>query len=136
MEKWDFWPHDPDIKVSTFGNIETIKHRWEHLRDWKPLNQHVNNSGYMVVSISRKGLKLVHRLVAETWLENPDFLPEINHIDGDKLNNNVSNLEWSTRSKNIKHAYDNNLRVGPSRMRVLVNETGIIYNSQLEAPRS
>lgn len=52
----------------------------------------------------------VHRLVAELFLPNPQNLKEINHIDGDKHNNSVSNLEWCTRGYNIKHAYDHNLR--------------------------
>lgn len=52
----------------------------------------------------------VHRLVAIAFIENTHSLTEINHKDWDKTNNNVSNLEWSTRSRNIKHMWDNKLR--------------------------
>jgi hypothetical protein len=55
----------------------------------------------------------VHRLVAECYLPNPNNLPEVNHDDGNKTNNNVSNLYWCTRSQNIKHAYDNGFKTPP-----------------------
>lgn len=70
-------------------------------------------TGYKTVSLwkDNKGLsKTVHRLVATTYIPNPDNLPEVNHIDGNKLNNRVDNLEWVTPSENRQHAYDIGLR--------------------------
>jgi hypothetical protein len=52
---------------------------------------------------------LVHRLIAIAFIPNPDNLPEINHIDGDPLNNNISNLEWCTHQYNMQHAWNTDL---------------------------
>ncbi len=64
--------------------------------------------GYVTVSIGGK-LRKVHRLVALAFIPNPDFKPEINHRDGIKNNNRVSNLEWETGKENVKHAVENGL---------------------------
>ena len=58
-------------------------------------------------------LEYVHRIVALAFLNNPNGLPEVNHIDGDKSNNNVANLEWVSRSDNTKHAIKLGLRENP-----------------------
>lgn len=62
-----------------------------------------NNRGYSVLRVDGRCTG-VHRLVAETYLENPDAFPEVNHLDGRKTNNDVSNLEWCNRRLNMKHA--------------------------------
>lgn len=66
----------------------------------------VNTAGYLRVILydGRKPVKyFVHRLVAMLYIPNPDNLPEVNHIDGDKFNNDVSNLEWCDRTYNERH---------------------------------
>ncbi len=73
----------------------------------KVLRESISNSGYKTVNICEKGRpkrRSVHRIVAETFIPNPNGLEQVNHIDGNKLNNCVKNLEWVSRSDNGKHA--------------------------------
>jgi hypothetical protein len=78
----------------------------------KLIKPYITNKGYFRVGLRknkiRKGYS-IHRLVAETFLIKIDGKEHLNHIDGNKLNNHVSNLEWCTNSENIKHAFDNGL---------------------------
>ena len=68
-------------------------------------NQHKLTKGYLATWITEAGThKKIHRLVAETYIPNPDNLPQVNHIDRDKTNNHVSNLEWCTNQQNCEHA--------------------------------
>lgn len=76
------------------------------------LAQRIGKQGYYLVNLSINGkcrTYQVHRLVAKAYLDNPDNLPAINHKDGNKLNNNVDNLEWCTQQHNVHHALENNL---------------------------
>lgn len=70
----------------------------------------LNHGGYPRVTLwygKRKQTISVHRLVASAWIPNPDNLPEVNHIDGNRTNNRADNLEWVSRSANQTHAYRN-----------------------------
>jgi hypothetical protein len=73
------------------------------------IKQFVNRGGYLILNLSRVGEKpksfRVHRIVAEHFLPKKENLLDVNHIDGNKQNNHVSNLEWSNKSLNGKHAY-------------------------------
>lgn len=68
----------------------------------------VNRTGYKQVVVNNK-TQFVHRIVAQTFIANPNNLPCINHKDGNKLNNTVDNLEWCTHSENTIHAYETGL---------------------------
>jgi len=77
------------------------------------LSPKTDKDGYLGVCLQKEGKKKyfqVHRLVAITYLDNPKKLPTVNHIDGNKSNNSLSNLEWNTIADNIKHAHLTNLR--------------------------
>ena len=67
---------------------------------------------YKLCSNGEEWTVQAHRLVASVFIPNPDNLPEVNHIDGDKKNNCVSNLEWVSRQANIQHAFDTGLNNG------------------------
>lgn len=75
--------------------------------------QQINNCGYCMVSLiddnGKKHLKSVHRLVAQAFIPNPDNKPQVNHINGNKRDNIVSNLEWCTAAENTQHAYSSGL---------------------------
>lgn len=76
--------------------------------------------GYQTVELHKNGKgknKKVHRLVAEAFLPNPDSLPEVNHIDGDKNNNSVNNLEWASGKDNIQHSYNTGLHPSGEQVR-------------------
>lgn len=77
----------------------------------EPIKPRTGRDGYVTVSIcTGNGESLtrrVHRLVCETYLPNPDNKPEVNHKDGNKLNNSLCNLEWCTSKENKAHAWDN-----------------------------
>ena len=67
---------------------------------------------YYRITLSKNNVQTrfaLHRLVAEPFIDNPDGLPEVNHLDGDRSNNDISNLEWSTGEDNVKHAMETGL---------------------------
>lgn len=78
----------------------------------KVMKINLDKDGYPYVHLAgnfKRNMK-IHRLVALTFLDNPENKPMVNHIDGVKTNNHVSNLEWVTQSENEKHAWKNNLK--------------------------
>ena len=85
-------------------------------RNGKKLKSFNNGEGYLFLTIyhnkTRKAF-YIHRIVAECYIPNPNNLPEVNHNDGNKSNNNISNLYWCTTSQNIKHAYNTGLKNPP-----------------------
>ena len=81
------------------------------LKPERELTYTLNIRGYYSVGIMKKTF-MVHRLVAKAFIPNPENKPQVNHIDGDKLNNHYNNLEWCTAQENIRHAFDTGLNKG------------------------
>lgn len=84
------------------------KGRVKNIDTGKVLKNNINNHGYVRIGLyngdgKRKWIR-IHRLVAEAFIPNPDNLPQVNHKDENKTNNNVENLEWCLASKNIRHS--------------------------------
>lgn len=106
-EKWkDISGFEGVYEISSCGRIR---------RGEKILKPEITRLGYTRKSLQANGKKkrvLVHRLVADAFLERPEWATEINHKDGCKGNNHVDNLEWSTRSKNAFHAFNSGLHHG------------------------
>lgn len=103
MEIWkDIKGYEGRYKISNQG---AVKNKHDHI-----LKPEYSNKGYACVHLRKENKTKkyrVHRLVAETFIDNPDNLPEVNHIDENKVNNCVDNLEWCNRIQNME-AYNKN----------------------------
>ncbi|MFP7199698.1 NUMOD4 motif-containing HNH endonuclease [Lysinibacillus halotolerans] len=98
----------PRIVQRSNGRNYTVKERLLKIRDLKFKGGKKTRKTVRLKSGENK-IYLVHRLVAEAFIPNPDALPQVNHIDGNPSNNNVDNLEWVTCKENAIHAYQNGL---------------------------
>ena len=104
MEEWkNIDGLNGEYQISNKGNI---KH------NNKILKSHKDSDGYLIITlfINKKHTTFkIHRLVASAFIPNENNYKQVNHIDCNKINNNVENLEWCSLQQNIKHAKDNNL---------------------------
>lgn len=95
-------------QVSTEGQVRSLGNNKS--RKTKILKQSTDSSGYKQIGLHKNGkckTYLVHRLVAQTFIPNPNNLPQVNHKDEDKINNHVSNLEWCTQEYNNNYGTHN-----------------------------
>ena len=95
------------LPIKDFENYEISS--WGRIRNKKGqiLSPYKNHKGYLKIGLMKDGKdhkKRIHRLVAETFIANPENLPEVNHKDGNKENNSFTNLEWVSGEQNRAHA--------------------------------
>lgn len=106
MEIFKTIPGYPDYQISDTGRIWNVKTQ----RYLKPSKK---SNGYYVINLvainGKRKKELVHRLIAITFLPNPNNYPEVNHIDRNRGNNVLSNIEWCNRSQNMRNARTNHI---------------------------
>lgn len=142
IEEWRKIESYPNYSVSNLGRVRSD-------RTGKILSQYRcarrdGHEQYYQVTLSRgdkasKRYCLVHRLVAEAFISNPDRKPIINHLDGNGFNNTVQNLEWCTYSENLRHAFhvlNHFSGFGDGPKRVIRVEDGHFFNSLTEAAKA
>ena len=133
QEKWkDTVGYENLFMISDHGRV------WSK-RSGKILKQGTFKTGYKCISTKIGGRNgtakcfRVHRFVAEAFVENPDNKPYVNHIDGDKINNHYTNLEWCTKSENAKHSFEIGLNYPRNKKVVFLN--GKKFESLTEAAK-
>lgn len=106
MENWKLVVEHEAYEVSDLGNFRRTDNK-------VPIAKVNSHNGYHLIKFNIGNIRMyrVHRVVAQHFIDNPESKEEVNHIDGDKTNNCVGNLEWSTRLENIKHAFNTGLLV-------------------------
>ena len=102
MEEWKVIEGtNGDYEISSYGRL------WSNITG-KILKTHINSAGYMLSNIKIHGVKKrrqVHRMVAKAFIPNPENKPQVNHLDANRTNNRVDNLEWCTGSENTRYSF-------------------------------
>lgn len=144
MQGWkDVVGYEGLYQVNTDGEVRSVSHytrnntnNGQRYTKGRVLSAYQMPNGYLQVQLSKGDKRekhYVHRLVAITFLENKNGLPEVNHIDGNKRNNRIDNLEWVSHKENQAHMVKNGLTKKAFRLKNLENNH--VYSSLCEAER-
>ena len=137
MSEWISVNINDRYAVNRVGEVKNLETN-------KKLNPSFNKAGYRVVSLydkqtHKRSTIRVHRLVAEAFIANPEGKEDVNHIDGNKANNVVENLEWATRSENMLHKCrvlgKKSTNIPTPYKPVQCLDTGEVFESRSEAAR-
>ena len=119
MENWkDIIGYEGLYQVSNLGNVKSLsktvlnRGKYPSISKEKIFKYRIDKYGYALFRFTKNNKRkniLGHRLVALAFLPNPENKPQVNHIDGNKLNNNMDNLEWNTAKENVNHSWRNGL---------------------------
>lgn len=147
-EIWkDITGYEGSFEVSNLGNFRSkdrfVPCRWGHMRKYpgKSLKTETIVEGYQRIVLMKNAIKrryMCHRLVAQEFIPNPENKPYINHINGDKSDNRVINLEWCTQSENELHSHrvlGNTMKGKTYSRKVLCSSTNEVFSSMSEVIR-
>lgn len=118
-EIWKYIEGYEDYMISNLGRVKSNQSYNNPKHEWRYLTPSDNSKGYKLVGLVKEGKRknyYIHRLVASSFIPNPNNFKEINHIDNDKNNNCADNLEWCSRSYNVKYSYDKGEHIQPKGM--------------------
>lgn len=138
-EVWKDIPgYEKIYQVSNLGRVKSLNYRRTKKEKLLQFAEYRNN--YFFVDLSKNGVTkqiMVHRLVAQAFVPNPKNKTQVNHIDGDKHNNRVENLEWTTARENMNHSRYvlGNCAENALKKKIKCVETGQIFESAHEASR-
>lgn len=130
-------------QISNKGNVKILDRVRLDGKKYKGkmMKQHITRNYYSVKLTSHEGEHkqyVVNRLVESAFIDNPENKPFVNHIDGNKLNNCLDNLEWCTQSENVRHAHDNglvNVSKGEDHYKCKLSDKDVEYIRQIYVPR-
>ena len=135
MEEWkDIQGYEGLYQISNYGRVKSLNYKRSNKE--KIMDGGTNKNGYRNIILSKNKKKetfYIHKLVAQHFISNPDNLSEINHIDENKSNNNVDNLEWCTHKYNSNYGTRNTRMSKSKGKKIRCITTNEIFESSVEA---